>query len=217
MKKLTVILLVLCLLAVSGLSVGADLEPRGSFEEVSRDGTRIFRYYAREEGREPFAAVYNNNEQQSLVYRIEGFFLDSGWRVYFSDDMSHLVKGSFGISFYVNGSRVGHAERYDFIDNYNGRLPCEFGSLIWAVNWRKTGLNSDTLQFTIDTDEGRTIVFDMTSGEILPNTTQNTPTSTTDWWLYITIAIVIIAFIAGEVIYFTVIKNRLKEKEEQKQ
>jgi len=228
MKKIVTLALIIVLFVISSIYVFADLQPRESFEQVSEDGTRIFRYYDRDTvGGTPFASVYYNSEHQELIFTLENFFMDFGCRVYFSDDMIHIILSSFygyRLTFFAAGERVGMIERSAFINNYSNRIYRSYPPLAhdwdWEVNWRMVNLDSSTLELTIETHENRTIVFDMTNGEILQNIANETATEhresrNIDWWLYFIIAvivIIIIALVLVEIFYWKSIFGRTKNK-----
>jgi len=174
MKKIAVLVLIKCLvfagiwLWYDGMAITTISrvwpEP---FEQISHDGTAIM-HYRRNEGcwmHSMFVYRYVNME---LIYTIENIDVALYHESFFvSDDMIYLVHRDSGyIVFYVYGQVVASVARWQFIEDY--RAGENWGSIrIWDVHWEFVNLNSGTLEFTIETDEGRTVVFDMTNGNIL--------------------------------------------------
>ena len=189
MKKIAAVVLIICLFVKSGLVVKAEtIDPTGSFEQVSRDGTRVFSYTnewdPETRNRTTFASVYTNDTERRLIYTIENFKLVHSYSPFFTDDMSHMVhtEGKYALTFFANGERLLEHERSDFIEDYASWYVCDCSSCentqaLWVINWRMINLDSDALEFTIETDEGRTIVFDMTNGEIILDTTDESETN----------------------------------------
>jgi len=104
-------------------------------------------------------------EDMELIYTIENIFL-FGEDFYFSADMMYFVHNVSGdIIFYAYGEVVERVPRWRFIEDYRSNQ--DSMGFLWTVNWEFVNLNSDTLEFTIETYEGRTVVFDMTNGSIL--------------------------------------------------
>ena len=177
MKKIAVLVLVMCLIAIGGrLSSEAyrAMIPQ-SFERVSEDGSAILRYRGWDyENDRYLLSVYRNYGDMQLIYTIEDIWLSSLGNS-FSDDMMYFVHSEYRdrgneIIFFAYGEVVGRVARSEFIEDYSS-IDERFMNRPWLIGWRMLKLDSDALEFTIRTCEGRAIVFDMTNGEIILDTT----------------------------------------------
>jgi len=174
MKKTAIVLLVVFLfilwfgvwLTPTPPAVLVNPAQRIPFERVSRDGTAIMHYRRNEVGwnYSIFVYGYDNNEP---IYTIKNIGFVSYFRNFFvSDDMMYLVHlDGDDIIFYAYGTVVSRVPRWRFIENNAGERNALF--TLWKINWEFVALDSQALEITIETDEGRTVIFDMTSGEIL--------------------------------------------------
>ena len=175
-EKIVVLVLIKCLVLTgvwlwhegAGVTIITPSFPP-EIDTISRDGTARFSLLGLNGGNNGYSfAVHRNDKCMELIYKIEGIPIFSSFKFYFSDDMMYMAyrDDQFGIIFYAYGEVVGRIPRWRFIEDYRAGENIAWLRL-WDIHWEFVELNSDTLQFTIETDEGRTVVFDMTNGNIL--------------------------------------------------
>ena len=173
-KKIIVLTLIKCLVLTgvwlwhegAGITTVSRAWPE-PFEQASRDGTAIM-HYRRNDRLWTYSMFVYRYDNMELIYMIEN--IDVVWYLesfFVSDDMMYLVhRGGDYIVFYAYGQVVTSVARWRFIEDYKAGE--SWGSIrIWDIHWEFVELNSETLQFTIETGEGRTVVFDMTNGNII--------------------------------------------------
>ncbi|MCL2546801.1 MAG: hypothetical protein FWE06_06360 [Oscillospiraceae bacterium] len=191
MKKLVILVaLITVLLNIVVMPVMAlSIAPPESFEIISEDQTRVFRFYGyvfceesgyyrfeHEDGDER-AAIYTNTEPRQLVYTINHFRRAwLGLRAYFSNDMSYFVSSvtcssgrSQSLVFYAYGEVVRTYSRHHLLNNPDAetrRREMDFARP-YRYNWSITNFDAESNELTIRTDERRTVVFDIETGEII--------------------------------------------------
>ena len=178
MKKILLCLCVILTLALSNaLSVAACWAAPEPFEIFSDDGNKVFVFIPDEDAlANAYAAVYeiiNNNERQ-IIYTLKdlsSFSYESNF--YFSNDMMHFIRrfnesGMPAFEVFSNGVRTRVIMRNDFIKNY-AKIEAETSvGPLYSVGWQIEEHTPQNAIFAINTDEGNTFLFDLTTAEFTP-------------------------------------------------
>jgi len=142
------------------------------FEIFSGDGRKVFVFDPTEDGSgNAYATVYEIiNDERRLIYTVKELtsFAYEG-NFYFSTDMSHFIRtfpapGMPIFEAFTNGVKTRVVMRSDIIENYADEEEW-FTSIgpSYKVNWRIEEHSPYNDTIAINTDEGNTLFFDLTT------------------------------------------------------
>jgi hypothetical protein len=164
--------------AGSALACWMEIVP---FEVLSEDGTRVFVFEPGEEWLgNANAAVYSidsttQDHKRELVYTVKdlsSFAYESNF--YFSSDMNHFARkfnesGAPIFEIFSKGIRTKTVKRSDIIRNH-AQIKAETSiGPMYKVNWAIKHFSPQEAIITITTDEGNTIMYDLTTSFRLPS------------------------------------------------
>ena len=217
MKKRCFIIIALAILMlfvntvhVSAVSIAAP----DTFEIISEDGERIFRFTPNPNwDLNAIATVYRNTDPPEVIYAVENLTSWAyAWNFIFSEDMQYFVvtPPSFGtnniLMFYGNGALIKAYTREDLVRNRD-RYWLEQVRENETIR-RSIELDSNYNTLTLTTVDRVTYVFDITTGEILSGETPE-EFSQNLTILYISVAIYSAIGIVGIIIFIFVKKRKL--------
>jgi len=175
MKKfITLAIALMLMFAFSGtLQVYACWNAPEPFEIISDDGSKIFVFTpAADDVSSAHAAVYEIvNNERLLVYQVEdlaSFAYESNF--HFSTDMMHFARtfpgsGMHTFEVFSYGVRTRVVMRSDFIEDHTSAPSFTSIGPNYTVNWRIEGHSTQNTTITINTDEGKTVFFDLATAK----------------------------------------------------
>ena len=173
-KKSTIVILFIAIMLLSVINVYADVFFVEPVRIESEDGNKILVYNHRLDQAIP-NGVYYNTEPKELIFRIEyitgniASSVSSGCFV-ISDDFRHFAVIPFAsrdtaLAFYDNGIMLKRYMIQDLVINMRS-VERTVSTAQWE-NWEMRSFDNINNTLSLTTFEGRTYVFDITTGAII--------------------------------------------------
>jgi len=193
-RKWSWILLVLCLFVWVIPAYADDFIPPESFEVTSSDEQHIFRFEPGAFEDPDFMALFDVSTGE-IIYTVPPFdfpgnpelIFENSFR--FSDDLMYFgftpISQEIGILFYAEGRLVNSHRIHDLVEDHS--------LIVYTVtmaDWRNYSIpivvDSEENTLTLETIDGITYLFDMTTGDIIESSVTSSQEQTFMWGIVIT-------------------------------